>query len=310
MALCLAAAPARAETEPAPAPAESPPQPLIESTRTQARALSERIARRVDSWFGDIPFEDGGRVTQGRLSLGVFHRRDQGSDVDLRFTARFRLPNIEKSAYLFVGRDDPRNVVKDTPQPQSSKQQLLVSRPEDRSFLGGLGLSRGDEFSARIGLSAHLQPFVQVRYDKPWQLAPGHVLGFRETLFWSRDDGFGSTTALSYEHELQAPWTLRWLSAATVTQETRNLEWSSTLGAHRDFGGQRHLALELLFSGTGTRGTGLGMSDRGVLVKWEQPLYRDWLLGELVAGHFWLRPTAQAPRGQAWALGASLKMHF
>ena len=43
-----------------------------------------------------------------------------------------------------------------------------------------------------------------------------------------------------------------------------------------------------------------GLSDRGVLVKWEQPIYKDWLLGEVAAGHFWLRPDAQSPRGRAF----------
>ena len=290
--------------------AATPDHPLIDNARAQTRDWSERLARGVDSWFGDRPFEDGGKVSQGLLSLGVFHRQDQGTDVELRFTARFRLPNFEKSAYLFVGRDDPREAVRDTPESSARQRQGLVSRPGDRSFLGGLGGVLGDDFSFRVGVGARLRPFAQVRWDKPWVLAPGHVLGLRETLFWSRDERFGSTTALSYELDLHAPWALRWQSAATITQETRNVEWSSTLGAYRDFGAQRLLSLELLFNGTGTQGTGVGMSDRGVLAKWQQPLYKDWLVGELAAGQFWLRPDAQSPRGQAWALGYSLRMRL
>jgi hypothetical protein len=292
------------------APAGEPVQPLIEEARTKTRTLSERLARGVDSWFGDLPFEEGGKVSQGQLSLGVFHRRDQGTDVALRFTARFRLPNFEKSAYLFIGRDDPREAIKDTTNSSNQKQQLLASRPEDRSFLGGLGGALGDDVSFRVGVSARLQPFAQVRWDKPWVVSPGHVLNFRETLFWSRADRFGATSALTYELELQQPWALRWQGAATITQETRNFEWSSTLGLYRDFGLQKLLSLELLFSGTGTQGNGVGMSDRGVLAKWQQPLYRDWLLGEIAAGQFWLRPDANSPRGQAWAIGGSLKMRF
>lgn len=283
---------------------------VIDNARAGTRNLSERLARNVDSWFGDMPFEEGGRVTQGQLSLGVFHRQDQGTDVDVRFTARFRLPNFEKSAYLFVGRDDPRDAIKDTPESTARQREGLANRPGDRSFLGGLGGMLGDDLSVRVGVSARLQPFAQVRWDKPWLLSPGQVLALRETLFWSRDERFGSTTALTYELELQRRWTLRWQSAATITQETRNVEWSSNLGAYRDFRQQRLLSLELLFGGTGTRGTGVGMSDRGVLAKWQQPLYKDWLTGEVAAGQFWLRPDAQSPRGRAWALGYSLKMRL
>jgi hypothetical protein len=300
---------ARAASEAEPV-AATPDHPIIDNARAQTRDLSERLARRVDSWFGDRPFEDGGNVSQGLLSLSVFHRQDQGTDVELRFRARFRLPNFERSAYLFVGRDDPREAVRDTPESSTRQQQGLVTRPGDRSFLGGLGGMLGDDISFRVGVGARLRPFAQVRWDKPWVPAPGHLLALRETLFWSHDDRFGSTTALSYELDLHAPWVLRWQGAATITQETRNVEWSSNLGAYRDFGEQRLLSLELLFNGTGTQGTGVGMSDRGVLAKWQQPLYKNWLVGELAAGQFWLRPDAQSPRGRAWALGYSLRMRL
>jgi len=87
----------------------------LEVTRESARSTAEWLARNVYSWFGDRPFEDGGKVTDGRLSLGLFYRRDAPVDVDLRFNARYRLPNVERRAYLFIGRDDPRDVIQDTP---------------------------------------------------------------------------------------------------------------------------------------------------------------------------------------------------
>lgn len=290
--------------------AAEPAQPLIDNARTQVRAGSESLARNVDSWFGDIPFNHGGKVTHGQVTLGVFHRRDQGTDVDLRFTARFHLPNIEQSAYLFFGREDPRDVVKDRPEATTAAQRLRVRRDDSRVLLGGLGGALGEDVKFRIGVGSRLKPFVQGRYDKSWVLAPGHLAGFRETLFWSSADRLGATTTLSYAYEWQPQWALRWLGAATITQVTRNVEWSSVMGAHRDFAHQRLLSLELLLNGTGTRGNGVGLSDRGVLLKWEQPLYRDWFLGEIAAGHFWFRPDATSPRGRALALGASLKMRF
>ncbi len=293
-----------------PSEAAEPGVPLIDGARERTRRLSERLARRVDSWFGDVPFEQGGKVSQGQLSLSGFHRRDEGSDVALRFTARFRLPNVERRAYLFIGRDDPRDVVRDAPESASAQQQLLNRRSEDRSFLGGLGGGFGEHVSFRVGLRSRFQPFAQARYDLPVQLSPNHLAGFRETIFWTREDGFGSTTALSYEWTLQPQLALRWLGAGTITQETRNVEWSSNLGLYRAFAAQELLSLELLFNGTGMQGNGVGRSDRGLLAKWEQPLYRDWLLGEVALGHFWLRPDAYSPRGRAWGVGGTLKMRF
>jgi len=285
----------------------------LEVTRESARSTAEWLARNVDSWFGDRPFEDGGKVTDGRLSLGLFYRRDAPVDVDLRFNARYRLPNVERRAYLFIGRDDPRDVIQDTPDtlPRQSRQpQLRADRLGERSFLGGLGVSLLDAFDFRLGVSNRLKPYVQARYAKPWQLSDDQLLEFRQTLFWTSAERFGTTTAVSYGIGLSPVWSLRWASLATITQESRNVVWSSTLGGYRSFGWERQLALELVLSGSGTHGTGVGASDRGLLVKWEQPLHENWLFGELVGGHFWARPDAQSERASVWAVGAGLKMRF
>ena len=289
------------------------PEPAIqamETTRQGTRDATDWLARRVDSWFGDRPFEQGGKVTGGRLALELFHRSDQKTRLDLRFSAQFKLPNVERYAYLFIGRDDPRAVIQDTPDAFNRRQQLQATRPGDRSVLAGLGLILPQNVGLRVGVGAGLKPYVQARYSKPWTLAPGHQLDFRETLFWTSADQFGSTTALTYDHALSPTLVLRWLNAATITQQTQNFEWSSGLGAYKAFPGLRLLSLEALLNGTGRHGQGVGSSDIGLLAKWEQPLHQDWLLGELVAGHFWPKPDAQSPRGKAWALGANLKMLF
>ena len=314
---CAQTAPPAQPTQPArpapPAEHELLSEPAIqamETTRRGTRDATDWLARRVDSWFGDRPFEQGGKVTEGRLALELFHRSDQQIKLDVRFSAQFKLPNVERYAYLFIGRDDPRAVIQDTPDAFSRRQQLQASRPGDRSVLAGLGLVLPQGVGLRLGVGAGLKPYVQARYSKPWTLAPGQQLDFRETLFWTAADQFGSTTALTYGYTLSPTVVLRWLNAATITQQTKNFEWSSGLGVYRAFPQQRLLSLEALLSGTGRSGLGVGASDYGLLAKWEQPLHQDWLLGEILAGHFWPRPDAQSPRGKAWALGANLKMHF
>ena len=288
----------------------TPTQELLEITRSSARSTAEWLARGVDSWFGDLPFREGGKVSDGRLSISWLRRQDQGNHVDVRFNAHFRLPNVERRAYLLVGRDDRRDVIRDTPDALLRQQQLLDARRADRSFIAALGLSLDDAVDFRLGFSHGVKPYAQARYDLPWAFASGHRLDFRETVFWTKADRVGSTTALSYDVIVSPTLALRWLNGATITQETRNLEWSSSIGAYQSLGRQRVVSLEGLFSGSGTRGTGLGQSDRGVLVKYEQPIYKRWLLAEFVGGHFWPRPDATSERGRAWATGASLKLRF
>jgi hypothetical protein len=103
---------------------------------------------------------------------------------------------------------------------------------------------------------------------------------------------------------------VRWLNAATITETSRNFGWSSSLAAYQSLGQRRLLSLEVFANGTGTDGTGVGASDIGTLVRWEQPVYRNWLFVEFVGGHFWPRPDAFSGRGRAWAAGANLKMRL
>ena len=308
-------APTESGTEPAneTTPAESPVeagQQLLEATRRSARSTAEWLARGVDSWFGSIPFEDGGKVTDGRLSLGFFKRQDQGTDIDLRFTAHYRLPNVERRAYLFVGRDVRRDVVRDTPDTLARQQRLLSDQTTEPTLLAGVGLSLFGAFDFRIGLGGGAKPYVQARYEESWTPAPSHLFDFRETFFWTNDDRFGSTTALSYEYAVSPTLAVRWLNAVTITQESRNFEYSNSLGTYHSLAGQRLLSFEAVFNGTDTRRTGGGLSDLGLLAKWEQPIYETWAFIEIVGGHYWPRPDSTSPRIRAWAAGATLKLRF
>ena len=312
LALGCGAAPAEPMTDPAAeaGSADAATHEMVEATRGMARAFAEWLARGVDSWFGDKPFEDGGRVTDGRLSLAVFKRQDDQPDFDLRFSAHFRLPNLEHRAYLFVGRDDLRSTIREKPEVLSSQQRLLAAQPENRSFLAGLGLTLPNSVDVRLGLGARLKPYVQARYTRLWAWGPGQSADFRETVFWSQDERLGSTTALTYQLALRQDLALRWLGAATITQTSRNFEWSSSLGTYQSLGGQRLLSFEALVYGTGTSGNGVGRSDIGLLAKWEQPIHGQRLTGEIVGGHFWPRPDSLSPRGRAWAVGGNLKLRF
>jgi hypothetical protein len=292
----------------APAATDAQPDGVIEEARGSVRSTAEWLASSVDSWFGDKPFTQGGSVTQGRLSLAIYKRQDEHVNVGLRFNARFHLPNLEDRTYLFVGRDNTRDIITDQPATFSRQQRLLRETSTDRSFFAGLGKALDDAIDLRLGLRGGLKPYAQARYRRPWSLGPVDLVEFRETVFWSVDDHVGSTTAFSYEHAFTSALAARWLNALTITQVTQKFEWHSSLGLFKSVGAQRLFWVEALASGM--QGSGIPVSDYGLQAHWEQPVHKDWLLGEIVVGHFWPRPDVLQPRGRAWALGAGLKLGF
>ena len=309
----LPATPALAAEPPADAP--EPPEALppeldelLESTRRSVRSTTEWLARAVDGVFGDKSFDQGGKVSNGRLDLILHRRQGVPQKIDLRLNANFRLPNLESHVQFFVGSDDERDIVTDNPQAFSEQNRVLESRPIERSFFAGIKMPLLEYFEFRLGVHGLLHPFAQASFNKGWQVTEADVFEFRETLFWTVDDHLGSTTAGSYAHAFSPTLALRWLNSATITRTTEKFAWNSILGAYRTFGPLRVLALEGLLSGV--QGSGVGVSEYGVQVRWEQPIHRTWLLGEIGVGHFWPRSNALSNRGRAWGVGANLKMKF
>lgn len=293
-------------------PASPPATPVLESTRQGVRSTTEWLARSVDSWFGDKPFSQGGKVTDGRLSGVLLQRQREQADFSLRFNARLWLPNLEDRAYLFLGRDDAREAVTDQPDAFSRQQQLprdgTRSNQPVPTFFAGLGWLLQDVVQVRLGLRDGFKPYAHLRVAHAWSPADAWRVDLRETLFWTAADRLGSTTALSVEHAVSRQLALRWLSSATITQDARRYGWSSILGAYRAFGTQQLLSAEWLLSGQ--QGSGVALTDYGLQLKWEQPVHQDWLLAEVLVGHFWPRPDATRARAGAWALGASVKLLF
>ncbi|MBA4108908.1 MAG: hypothetical protein C0487_04865 [Leptothrix sp. (in: Bacteria)] len=281
---------------------------VAESTRSTVRSTVEWLASGVDSWFGDKPFSEGGEVTQGQLSLSLLKRQDQSLDTGVRFNARLRLPNFESYKYLFVGNDNQREVITDQPEAFSRQQLLLPSDRRDSSFFAGFGMKLLEAVDFRLGFRSGLKPYAQVRYRHDWQLSATDRIDFRETLFLTRDDRLGSTTVGSYEHAFSPTLAARWLNAATITQQSPKFAWSSNLGLHQSFGAQRVLSLEALFSGVA--GAAVPITDLGLQTKWVQPIHQDFVLGEIIAGHFWPRTDASIHRGRAWALGGVITLKF
>lgn len=307
----LAQDPAGGPTVPVQAPDPAPAvegEPILESAREAVRATTVWLARGVDSWFGDRPFESGGRVSDGQLSLAVFQREGERPDLNVRLHARLRLPNLGESGFAFLGRDDPREVIKDTPGSVARQERMQRDTRNDREFLAGVGVALRDWFDVRLGLRGGLKPYLQARYHEEWQPGEAHLLEFRQTFFLSAEDRLGSTTALSYAYAASPALTLRWLNAATTTQRTGHYEISSVLGAYRSFEDRQLLTLEALVNIV--EGSGAAVDDVGLLLKWEQPFLRRWLVGEVVIGHFWPRPDPAIPRAGQWAAGLGVRVSF
>jgi hypothetical protein len=224
----------------------------------------------------------------------------------VRFNARFRLPNVEEKGYVFLGRDNERETVADTPGALSRQDRLQTEGPDDRTFFAGFGYALKDAVDLRLGFHG-IKPYAQARYRDNWNLTPQDMVEFRETIFWRTSDRLGTTTAVSYEHAYSPTLALRWLTAATRTQKSRVFDWSSIVGVYKGFSGQRLLSLEYVTAGEQHATL---IVEHGPQVKWSQPVYRDWLFLEEIVGYYFTRPNIDKGHSRVWAFGANLTMRF
>ena len=283
-------------------------QDLLEQSRTQVRGFSVWLGETVNDWFGDRPFEEGGKVTHGRLGLRNLWRQDEGWDTNVRFRARFDLPNLRDKAYVFIGRQNERELVTDQSEAFTREQLLLEERrKEDQTGFAGVGLALRKNLDFRVGVRGGMKFYTQARYRKQWALTEQDRIEFRETIFWNNKDKFGSTTALDYEHAFTPTLSLHWQNATTISEKTDDFAWGSSLGLFKRFGDDRILSGEMVV--TGETGAEENVDEYGVRMKWTQPVYREWLIGEFIVGHYWPQ-REDRERERAWAAGVNLEMRF
>ncbi|MGC9458072.1 MAG: hypothetical protein ACP5DC_11195 [Halothiobacillaceae bacterium] len=288
--------------------APAPGMGWLHATRQGLHDSTYWLLRHVDGWFGDRPFEEGGEVG-GSIRLRGLHRADEGFKGSVRFRLQVQMPNLDERAYLFFGRDNEQELVNDQPQTFSRAQLLLPeNRREDETFFAGIGYHLLDNVDLRLGVRGGYKVYAQARYRMRWWLSPRANFEFRETLFVAVSDGIGATTALDYAHALSDSLAFRWRNAGTFGSETDGLSWSSAAGLFQTLGAGREISLELLANGeTGER---VGVGEYGLRAIYQQPIYRDWLFGEIIVGHFWPRDENDPERQEAWALGLGVEMAF
>ncbi|WP_019568017.1 hypothetical protein [Thioalkalivibrio sp. ALMg13-2] len=284
-------------------------QQWLHQTRDGTRDLTYWLVRNVDGWFGDKPFDDSGGEAGGRIQIGGLHREDKGFKASTRFRLDVTMPNVNERVYLFVGRGAGDELVQDQPETFSRAQLLLPEdRDEDQTYFGGLGYHLREHVDLRLGIRGGYKPYAQARYRRIFWPTDATTLDFRETLFVSTGDGIGATSSLDLAHALTERRAFRWRNSATVSSETRGAAWSTAMGVFHTFGPEREISLEALANGETARP--VKVREYGLRGIYRQPVYRDWLIGEVILGHFWPRGDRDPDRREAWALGLKIEMIF
>jgi hypothetical protein len=132
-----------------------------------------------------------------------------------------------------------------------------------------------------------VESFVRTRFYFNHRLGEKTLAQFAETLFWKSTDGFGETTEIGLDRQLDPKTILRWANAATTTQESRGLEWGSELSLLRELSPRSGITLSGGVSGV-TDPSAVVETYR-ILARYRRNFLRPWLFYELEPEVSWPR---------------------
>ncbi|MGE0641922.1 MAG: hypothetical protein AB7G12_13930 [Thermoanaerobaculia bacterium] len=289
-----------------------PDEPLVDSAQ---RRLYETICGAslwFDGLFGERRNIASAQNTSGRLEISVLNSEYEGTKVRFRGNVRFDFPNLDRRWNAFLGRDDEADFIRDRSEGLALRSQFLDFADENR-WLAGLGYSLPGTYKKRtdfrVGGKLGTEPeiFVQGRHRRNYLINANNLFHFRETIFWTNRDGFGSTTSLDYDHVVNRAMLLRWGNIGTVSEATDGLSWRSALLLYHSLGNARALAYEVFLRGE--TAYEVPLKEWGARTIYRQPLlHRDWLAGELVLGYSWPRFEVEDDRNGSLTVGLGLEI--
>ena len=267
-----------------------------------------------DHLFGDYRLDEELEATHGRALVGVIWDEQYGFEDDLRFRARLHFPNMERRLNAFIGRDDREDVLEDA-QRRGATSLPSMFDPTDDEWLVGLGYrpisggGNGDlDFDLGMNFDFPIEPFVRARYKHRTFLSDTDLVRFRHALFWEREDGWGLSTRIDYEHAFMNGSMMRWRGAGKISDITLGGEWFTELSYYHRLGRRRALAHQV--GANGETGAPILVENYFVRVIYRQQIFREWLFLEIGPGMAWRRDEPGEPRDSVPILRFGFEMLF
>ena len=131
----------------------------------------------------------------------------------------------------------------------------------------------------------------------------------RQTLFWTNQDGFGSTTGSDWMHVINQNLLMRWDNVATVSQESDGLDWRSAAILYRGLQPEgTGIALEIFSRGETQHP--VPVREYGIRALYRHPLFQRRLFLEFINGYTWPKIDPEKQREGSYGIGIALQMPF
>lgn len=256
----------------------------IDNSHLYVTEQSDNLVRWFDGFFG-TPGEDL-EIAASFLRVRFDHEWDEETDghFGVRLRGKVNLPQIDKRLGLIFSDESG-----DTDgQGDTIEQALSDNNPKNDVALQYTSIdSKRSRLDFKLGFRSGLKVKLAARYRYKQEL-PFDVLGqFTEELYFRDGEGFGTFTRFDFNRSLEGEKLLRWSNRFNWGQETRGVEWGSTLSLARRINNVSGVSYFINIEGDTrpnytNKGYGLGATYR-------RNFMRRWLFFEVEPAYVWRR---------------------
>ena len=251
---------------------------------------SDKLVRWLDGFFG-TPRSDL-ESAQSFLRLRLEHEWDQedANSVGVRLRGKVLLPRINKRIGLIFS--DERG--DETGNGANVEQALSDNNPKNDIALQYTSIDKDrSRLDFKLGLRSSFKVKAAARYRYELPIMDNALLRFSEEFYYRGDDGFGSFSRFDVDKTVGNSSLFRWSNRFDYGQETRGVEWGSTISLARRINDES--ALSYFINVEGETNPGYVNKGYGLGVTYRKNFFRKWLFFELEPAYVWRRRLVESP---------------
>lgn len=272
--------------------------------------LSQRLcepAAWFDGFFGDPrSFEETTVGTFVRVRNALQWDETEGWSYGLRVRANVLLPRVSERVRLLVTRDDDLSgEFRDGP---------AADDADDRTRLG-LRFIASEQARSQLDLDGTvrisgggLNPRVRGRYRYVQGLSANTLGRATQSVFWERDEGFGTTSRLDWEWLPDRDRLVRWTGQGTVSQESDGVDWRTSVTAFQQLSPRTAIRSEV--GAFGFTSPSFEAEEFFVAFRYRRQFLRNWLFYELQPEHAWPLDLDTGERRRDWRFTFTVEIQF
>lgn len=285
------------------------PESWLDRTHSYvSRKLCEPAAW-FDGFFGTSrAYEETpvGSFFRVRNSLVWDQSKDFGHEI--RLSANISLPRLSERLRLLISRDESVEGESDFDDPGREPGEEEETRLGLRFLLSEAGRTQFDVDGTVKVSSGGLNPRVRGRGRHTRGLTDTTLTRWTQTVFWERDDGFGTISRADWEWLPNQLTLVRLTGRGTLSEESEGIDWRTGLVGFRQLNDKTAIRSEI--GAFGETGSELDTEEVFINFRFRRSFLRDWLFYELQPERAWAVDEETGERRGDWRFILTLEVQF